>query len=365
MVKLNDLATGRGNNFNLLRMIAASAVLVSHAYPIALGKGAIEPLSSMLGMSLGTLAILTFFAISGFFISQSFDRRHGLIGFCVARILRIYPALIIVLLLTILVIGPVFTTLTQSSFFSHPETLSYFPCNISLKWLQYDLPGVFRDNPYGPAINGSLWSLFYEVVCYCMVAIIGSLSLARRSWIFIAFLIVYSLGYVAFKLIDGHLIDQSALIANFHQLTLPFVVGMAFYQFRRFVPLNLIVCSVACGAAVWAYRNFWFEEIFIICWCYLTFYLGYLPWAPLKAYNRVGDYSYGMYIYAFPCEQIGTAIWKGISPLALIATSFPCTLVFAMLSWHFLESWALGRRASTAKWLEHKLVLPGGWTRHR
>ena len=93
MAKLNDLAAGRDNNFNLLRMIAASAVLVSHAYPIAIGEGVIEPLSSLLQMSLGTLAVLTFFAISGFFISQSFDRRHGLIDFWVARILRIYPIL--------------------------------------------------------------------------------------------------------------------------------------------------------------------------------------------------------------------------------------------------------------------------------
>jgi peptidoglycan/LPS O-acetylase OafA/YrhL len=365
MVKLNDLATGRDNNFNLLRMIAASAVLVSHAYPIALGEGAIEPLSSMLRMSLGTLAVLTFFSISGFFISQSFERGHGLIGFCVARILRIYPGLMVVLLLTILVIGPVFTTLTQSSYFFHPATLLYFPRNISLKWLQYDLPGVFRDNPYGPAINGSLWSLFYEVACYCVVVVIGVLPLTGRSWTFIAFLVVYALGYVALKLIGDPLLKQSALIANFHQLTLPFVVGMAFYHFRRFLPLNFIVCAVACGGVVLAYGHFWFEEIFVICWCYLIFYLGYLSCAPLKAYNHVGDYSYGMYIYAFPCEQIGAALWKGASPLALIAISFPLTLAFAVLSWHFLENWALGYRATAAQWLKRKIMLQRGWTSHR
>ena len=79
MAKLNDLAIGRANNFNLIRMIAATAVLVSHAYPISLGVGALEPLSLILHFSLGTLAVLTFFAISGFFISQSFDRKNGLV----------------------------------------------------------------------------------------------------------------------------------------------------------------------------------------------------------------------------------------------------------------------------------------------
>ena len=365
MVKLNDVAIGRDNNFNLLRMIAAGAVLVSHAYPIALGGGATEPLSSMLGMSLGTLALLTFFTISGFFISQSFDRRHGLIDFCVARILRIYPGLMVVLILTILVIGPVFTTLTPSSYFSHAATWLYFPHNISLKWLQYDLPGAFGDNPYGPAINGSLWSLFYEVACYCMVAGVGALLLTGRSWTFMVFLVVYALGYVALKLVGDHLLERSVLIANFHQLTLPFVLGMAFYHFRRFLPLNFIVCAIACSAAVLAYGNFWFEEIFVICWCYLIFYLGYLPWATLKAYNQVGDYSYGMYIYAFPCEQISVALWKGMSPITLIAISFPLTLAFAMLSWHFLENLALGYRVTAAQWLKHRLALSGGSTSHR
>jgi peptidoglycan/LPS O-acetylase OafA/YrhL len=354
MGKLSDLATGRDNNFNLLRMIAAIAVLVSHAYPIALGQGAVEPLSPLLQISLGTLAILTFFVISGFFISQSFERRRGLVDFLVARVLRIYPALLVALLLTILILGPIFTTLSLSSYFADPTTLLYLPRNLSLKWLQYDLPGVFLDNPYGPAINGSLWSLFYEAACYCIVVAVGVLALTGLNWSFNMFLLVYALGYVALKLFGSHLIDQSILVANFRQLTLPFVLGMAFYHFRSFVPLNSIICVLASFAVALAFGTFWFAEIFVICWCYLVFYLGYLQLAPLKAYNYVGDYSYGMYIYAFPSEQISAALWKDGSPLGLIVMSFPLTLALAMLSWHFLEKWALGRRAVVARWLNRK-----------
>lgn len=85
---LDELAIGRDNNFNLIRIVAACWVLVSHAYPIALGNGAVEPLDSILQMSLGTLGVLTFFVISGFFISQSFDRRRGELDFWIARCLR-------------------------------------------------------------------------------------------------------------------------------------------------------------------------------------------------------------------------------------------------------------------------------------
>ena len=350
MAKLDDLAIGRANNFNLIRMIAATAVLVSHAYPISLGEGALEPLSLILHFSLGTLAVLTFFAISGFFISQSFDRKNGLVDFWVARFLRIYPGLTVVLLLAALVLGPIFTTLSKGSYFLQPATIWYLPRNLSLKWLQDDLPGVFSQNPYGTPINGSLWSLFYEVACYCIVAIIGTLSLTQRNWTFVSFLVVYGIAYVTLKFFGGHFLEHGT-VANFHELTLPFILGMAFYHFRRILPMNLFACVILCVATLVTYDGFWFKEVFVISWCYIIFYLGYLPFARLKVYNHLGDYSYGMYIYAFPCEQIGAALWKNISPLALIAISFPITLIFAMASWHYMESWALNHRATMAYWL--------------
>jgi peptidoglycan/LPS O-acetylase OafA/YrhL len=359
MTQSNDAANARDNNFNLLRMLAASAVLVSHAYPIALGSGALEPLSSLLQMSLGTLAVLSFFAISGFFISQSSDRRNGLIEFSVARILRVYPGLVLVLLLTVFFIGPIFTVQTQTSYFSKPETFLYFPRNLSLKWLQYDLPGVFQHNPYGPAINGSLWSLFYEVSCYGMVAVLGLIPPKGRNWAFSSFLALYTAAYLLLKVLYRNGLDQSDLLANFHLLTLPFVIGMTFYRFRRFLPLNILVCATVCIVPVLTYGTFWFREIFVICWCYFIFYVGYLRSAPLSVYNNFGDYSYGMYIYAFPFEQIVAALWKDISPLTLISISFPATLAAAMLSWHFIESWAIAHRSFAAQWLQS--CLPGGW----
>ena len=84
--------SGRDNNFNLLRILAAGAVLVSHAYPISLGPGTPEPLYHTLGMTLGTLAVLTFFAISGYFISRSFHSRSSVLDFVVARMLNLLLA---------------------------------------------------------------------------------------------------------------------------------------------------------------------------------------------------------------------------------------------------------------------------------
>jgi peptidoglycan/LPS O-acetylase OafA/YrhL len=347
MSRAPHFAPGRDNNFNLIRMVAAASVLVSHAFPLALGEGAAEPLEGTLGMSLGTLAVLTFFAVSGYFISQSYHAKGHFIDFAVARVLRIYPALLFAILLAVLVIGPIFTSLDAPTYFSSPRTLSYIPRNLSLAALQYDLPGVFDHNPYPKAINGSLWTLYYEVACYGMVvgvAIVGLTANARR---FAAFLVVYALWYVSVVAFDLHhqILQHPSMLRNAHQLTLPFVLGMAFFQFRRYVPLRPSLLCLVLAAAVFSYGAPWFNFVFVTAWSYAVFYLGFLRYGPALVYNRLGDYSYGMYIYAFPIEQIVAAVYKGSAPSALIAVSFPATLLLAVCSWHFLEGYMLAKKS--------------------
>lgn len=349
----------RDNNFNLLRMTAASAVLVSHAYPLSLGVGAAEPLSTYLSMSLGTLAVISFFIISGFFISQSFDNSSSLLAFAVARILRIYPALLTVLLLTTMVIGPLCTRLSPWQYFFNTETLSYVPRNLSLKWLQYGLPGVFDDNPYPAAINGSLWTLFYEVTCYALVALLGVLGAARRSWIFGIFLAFYLLAYFAARTTAPlQAYEANHLLFEYLQeLSFPFVFGMLVYRSRTFLlPRLFLVTCAGAGAAAIAWHTPFFREVFMVFWGLLLFYVGYLPLKPLRRYNGLGDYSYGMYIYAFPCEQVIVFLWHGVTTSALTVVSFPITLALAVLSWHFIERPALAQKTNATAWLQRNFL---------
>src|ERR1700722_5394146 len=218
-------AGGRDNNFNLLRILAAIAVLVSHAHPIAFGQGTTEPLEDLLGMSLGTLAVLTFFAISGYFISQSFQNKRSALEFAIARGLRVFPGLLVVLLLTVFLLGPIFTELDLVEYFSNRETILYIPRNLRLWPLQYDLPGVFDKNPLPKAINGSLWSLAYEVACYVMVAVVGTIGFASNCHRFAVFLIAYATFYVAaLPILHSH-IEHLTILRNVHLLSLPFVIG--------------------------------------------------------------------------------------------------------------------------------------------
>lgn len=351
----------RNNNFNLLRILAAVAVLVSHAYPISFGPGTAEPLDHVLGMSLGTLAVLSFFAISGYFISQSFHNSRSVIDFVTARILRIYPGLLTVLVLTVFCLGPVFTTSDLVTYFSDRQTLLYIPRNLILWRLQYELPGVFRDNVYPAAINGSLWTLVYEVGCYAMVAAIGLLGLTLNRRRFLGFVTAYGVCYVAaIPLLRGSH-DHLAILRNVHLLSLPFLIGMSLFHFREQLPPRLPTLMILGTASALAYGSVWFHELFVLAWSYGIFYLGFLKYQPLQVYNRLGDYSYGMYIYAFPIEQIVAALYKECTPLTMIMLSLPLTLFFAILSWHGIEKRALTQKSAVSKWLSSYIVL--GWAR--
>lgn len=346
--------THRNNNFNLLRMIAATAVIFSHAYPLALGEGTTEPLSSTLGMTLGTLAVLTFFATSGYFISKSFHNKRSHFDFVIARVLRIYPGLFVVLLITVLLLGPVFTTLDLTEYFSSRETWLYVPRNIRLWPLQYDLPGVFADNPYPGAINGSLWTLIYEVACYAMVAVVATSSKANNKWRFISFLIAFAVFYIVASPILESRPHDLTMLRNMHFLALPFVLGMALFEFRKSIPLRLDVTIALIVASVVSYGHPWFRELFILTWSYGIFYFGFFECKPLMAYNKLGDYSYGTYIYAFPVQQIVAHLCQGCTPLVMIAWSTPITILLAMLSWHLVEERALAQRTIVSAYLKHR-----------
>jgi len=349
MNTLGDLASRRNNNFNLIRMLAATAVLISHSYPLAQGSTAVEPLSSWLGLSLGELAVITFFCVSGFFISLSRDRAPGNLDFFTARFLRIYPGLTLVLLLCAFVIGPIFTTLGTLEYFHSGAVYSYLSNNLMLFSMKFQLPGLFEANPW-PGINGSLWTLFYEVTLYLLVGGLGAFAFYGRGPRFAVFLLVYAIVYVAFKvmLANTTLLNELHRAQFFFTWSLPFVLGMALYRYRQHVQHRFIWFLPLAALAGWAYQTPFFFECFVIAWTYLIFYLGFATNSLVDRYNQLGDYSYGIYIYAFPVQEILAQQFKGIGPISMMFSAFPVVLIAAMISWHFIEKPAMSRRRAVA-----------------
>ena len=341
-MRLAEAGTDRRNNLNLIRMVAAIGVLVSHAYPIALGPAAEQPLSKLLGMTLGHLSVTVFFVISGFLIAASAVRGRSLYHWFAGRVLRLFPALIVVVVITALIIGPLVSTLPVPGYFGDVEVLTYVVRNITLVSLQYPLPGVFVDNPYGSAINGSLWTLFYEVACYMGVFVLALLGVLRSKGV--ALLVLAAVfGFYTLLRVTGlehlHPRIEAGLSLGF-----PFGVGMLFFVLRERVRLTWpIGVLVAAGALAATWTPF-FHEVFVMTLAYWIFLLAYRPKGRVLGYNRLGDYSYGVYLYAFPIQQGWVWLLGDMTPVLNMAMSLPMVILAAIFSWRYVERPALAAK---------------------
>lgn len=339
-MRLADAVEGHDNNFNLIRMIAACGVLVSHAYPIALGPSAIQPLEALLGFTLGDVSVLIFFAVSGLLITQSFLRSRSFARWCMARVLRIFPALIVVTTLTALILGPGVTTLASSAYFSDLNTYTYILRNSTMAFLQYPLPGVFESNPWARDVNGSLWTLFYEMVCYAGVAVFGLIGAFSKGAVSRAALAVLVAAFVALWIAEARDVLHTRL-ANLFHLGLPFAVGAVFFHFRQRIVLRLWIAIVMSLIVAATLGTAIFPQLFVIALTYWTFYLAYVPSGAVRSYNELGDYSYGMYVYAFPVQQTVTYMLGDVTPVTNMLIAFPITLACAAASWYVIEKPAL------------------------
>lgn len=347
MIYLSDRSGGRDNNLNLIRAIAATMVLVSHAYPIALGPDAIQPLKLLTGQSLGSLSVYVFFAISGFLITMSFERSSSYRSFLTARFLRLLPGLVVSLALVAFVMGPLVTELPLMAYLTHPETWTFMLRNILLALPQYTLPGTFEDLPY-PSVEGSIWTLIYEVICYMGVFACGVVGILQRRWLMVAGCAMLVCIWLVIQNDPGIVNER---LVSLSSLMLPFMIGMCFYLWRDRVALSIWILAglvVLC----WAFHGtLVFQLLLVITLCYGTFWLGYVPGGILRRYNDLGDYSYGIYVYAFPIQGLVVWLFGPQDPLFNMAVSLPPTVLCGVLSWYLIEEPALGKKAQVLEWL--------------
>jgi len=347
---------GRDNNFNLLRAIAALLVIYSHCFALS---GRSETIWGV--TSLGTLGVRLFFVMSGFLITKSFLNRQSLRLFLMARFFRIYPGAWVAVLFCTLVVGGYFTTLQMSAYLEHSATQSFLWKNLTLlTGVHGSLPGVFTGNPHPGGGNGSLWTLQYELILYLITGLLGALAVLQNKRSYLIVLGLTVLSYIFFKTsgfanLTAFLKGSGLRADRWLDLSLLFLFGGAFCIFRDRVPMNwpLAICSIFTVIA--SYRWGLRDWVLPLSFTYAVLALAFLPCGWVRRFNQLGDYSYGLYVYAFPVQQSLMALYLRHHPEVTVIkrktaawdvwpyfwSSMLITLVLAVLSWHLVEKPAM------------------------
>jgi peptidoglycan/LPS O-acetylase OafA/YrhL len=326
---------GVAPGLSAMRLAAAFAVLGSHSFPLT---GTSEPVFVFSGgqTSLGTIAVCTFFIISGFLVAPSLLRSHSLLTYASKRALRIFPALIVVVGLVAMVLGPLVTTQPLADYFAH-ENFKEYLWNMALL-PRFSLPGVFENLPFTGSVNGSLWTLRYEAGCYILLPLLVYGGVLRRTAaVLIAMLATGVLGWWAVNSLPPTLYVFDLRPKDFLVFWAYFFAGTTMVALRERVPLDGRLAVMALLLSGLALRFGAFHLLFPILGAYLVVYCGTLRVLDFKLLHG-RDYSYGFYLYAFPVQQLVVfaapayaAWWFNI----VMAT--PVALFFAGLSWHLIE----------------------------
>jgi len=348
-VRLSDYAVGRNNNFNLIRLIAALSVIFSHSVAVLGLPPEREIFFGRLGFSLGEMAVDVFFVTSGFLVTGSLVGRGSLVAYLWARALRIYPALWVMLLLTVFGLAPALTSLPLADYFASPKTREYFVKCATLIWgLRYSLPGVFETLPLKSEFNGSLWTLPIEVRLYLDLAaawfVLALLPAIRVKALRLAIPLAAAAWFVLIlkiKLTGG---------ANGPDIRIfMFLYGSSLYLWRDKMPMQwaaLVALPAALIAA--SFDKTAFFVVYTLSLAPLVMHLAYLPGGAIRRFNERGDFSYGVYIWAFPIQQTLALLFPGLALWAMIALSAAASLAVAYLSWNLIEKRALAHKADFA-----------------
>lgn len=341
--RLGDILTPEANSFGFLRFMMATLVLISHSYLFSFGTSAGEPLHAWTGWSLGECAVQVFFFMSGLMVAQSFDRGNSIIAFATARALRIFPALIVCVLLTALVLGPLVTSLTAKEYFSSPVLAAYLAKTLTLSTGSAPLPGVFETVPYAGFINSSLWTLKYEVICYTGLAFAGLIGLFNPRWRIAAGAAVAV--YVAFAFVSAPADPKLyTLTDNIRYFSVFFGTGVAAYLLRDRVLISGFAILPLFAVFV-ALLDTPFDEFgAAVFFGYSALWTATKVWGPFRAFCNEHDTSYGIYIFAGPVQQALLYAIPAITPLLLSVVAFAIVFPLAMLSWLLIERPALRLR---------------------
>lgn len=368
MTSLKASFDPRSNSIGFLRWLMAFMVIFSHAGPLAGFYGG-HDLGTQISdeQSLGGVAVAGFFFLSGFLITKSKMGRASTPRFFWRRIMRIFPGWFLILIITAYVLAPIAYVREKGSIdgfwdASINSPLTYFSNNMWLPLQQHTIADMGTSLPFytlhgGFEWNGSAWTLAFEFSAYILVGVLGIAgALAHRviggivASLIIFFAMMQWLGF-------GNLGAFGVVFADFRQLLLlaPFAFGILFALFGDRIPIDNRLAIVCMFVAVWTYGKGGWLPLGQYAFCYVLIWFS-IRAQFLKSWDKHGDFSYGIYIVAWPLMQFAAyfklqdAGWLVYHVVIVVGCH-----AYAYLSWHLVERPALQLKDWTPRWLQRLL----------
>jgi peptidoglycan/LPS O-acetylase OafA/YrhL len=335
-VNLGQAFDPRHNALNAWRLILATGVIFWHSYPLTGHTIGYQPAVRLLG----EVWVDGFFTVSGFLITASWLRKPHLREFWTARFLRIFPGLWVCLLVVAFIMAPIAAAIKHTSV-PFTSEIGYVLNNGLLNVYYAGINGTPTGIPWPGVWNGSIWTLIFELLCYVAVFVLGVTGLLRRSWV-LPTLFVLSVawsGWVSYPTMAMQTIPQ--MLARF---AVVFLAGALIHQYKDRIPASwsLVMLGAAVVVASGLLQNY--RLVAAIPLAYTIIISGAL----LKAPALRNDISYGVYIYAFPVQQLLATFGALWHPVLFFLTAAACTVPLAALSWFVVEKRAVALKRTFA-----------------
>jgi len=331
---------GVTSGFDYLRIFLSVCVVIEHSLVVT-----DQILTANLWIhwpraALGTI-LPCFFALSGFLVAGSLQRRPSLPAFISMRVVRLVPALTVEVILSALLIGPLLTQVSLATYFTSADFFRYFLNMIGD--VQYVLPGMFAHNPFPDVMNQSIWTIPFELDCYLWLIGLAIFGFVRNRRMLVFVLIGLAALGTAWLFVRYQPVWQENPV-NGRALIVAFLAGVALQLYSDVIRLNGWVALVCMALGMLLLLDARHSFIAVFPLAYATVYLGLLNPKRISLLLS-GDYSYGLYLFAFPIQQAEVTFfpayaWWGYNAVVALILG----LAYAALSWWFVEAPILSRK---------------------
>jgi peptidoglycan/LPS O-acetylase OafA/YrhL len=351
---LAECVDGDRDNILHLRLMAALMVVLGHSSLASPGVWHYDPVNWILPqIQVHVTGLMIFFMISGLLITLSYQRRPDLLRFARARLLRLWPALVVCTATWAFVLGPLLTDVPLSEYFGFDTAnspYSYALGGVSLFGLKFRLPGMFNAGRMPGSVNSSLWTIPVEATMYAWVAGAGVLRLLKFPWFTSSVIAAIFSVLILWPMYRGgfsYMAQLALVVQGF------FGAGAIACLLRKYIPVStglMVVLAIVCLFASHT------RHALPVIWLTIGYFVLWFSYVPrLPSIPHDADLSYGVYLWAWPLQQAALQRWNVHEPLILFAIVTPPLLIIAAASWIWVEKPAL--RLKDASWFKRRTSL--------